>query len=65
MKVTFFVMMKLVPIARELETASTRPIYLSSTIIFMIQKEGEQAKKDPVLVNIQTLDRIRGRDWSN
>lgn len=29
---TFFVMMKLVPIARELDTASARPMYLSSII---------------------------------
>ncbi len=29
---TFFVRMKLVPIAKELETASERPMYLSSTI---------------------------------
>ena len=29
---TFLVRMKLVPMANELETASARPIYLSSTI---------------------------------
>ena len=34
-------MMKLVPIAKELDTASARPMYLSATIFVIREREGE------------------------
>ena len=33
-------MMKLVPIAKELDTASARPMYLSATILVIREREG-------------------------
>ena len=33
-------MMKLVPIAKELDTASARPMYLSATMLVIREREG-------------------------
>ena len=43
-KLTFFVIMKLVPMATELEMASKRPMYLSSMVFFDAEVVDGKAK---------------------